>query len=53
MEFLNAAESNKNGVGKDILERMLLLLAPFAPHISEELWQILGHNASIFQENGQ
>jgi leucyl-tRNA synthetase len=34
-------------VSKDILEKMLILLSPFAPHISEELWQSLGHKESI------
>jgi leucyl-tRNA synthetase len=29
------------------LETLLQLLAPFAPHISEELWQQLGHEESI------
>jgi leucyl-tRNA synthetase len=28
----------------------LKLLSPFAPHISEELWQQLGHKESIFRE---
>ena len=28
----------------------LLLLAPFAPHISEELWQKLGHKTTIFEQ---
>ncbi len=51
MEFLNAAEADKVGVGRDIIERMLLILAPFAPHICEELWQILGHSESIFKES--
>jgi len=31
-------------------EILLVLLAPFAPHISEELWQQLGHKKSIFLE---
>ncbi|HVN83721.1 MAG TPA: leucine--tRNA ligase [Candidatus Binatia bacterium] len=29
-------------------EAMVLMLAPFAPHIAEELWEILGHRESIF-----
>ncbi len=29
------------------LENLVQLLAPFAPHISEELWQTLGHNDSV------
>jgi leucyl-tRNA synthetase len=31
------------------LESLLQLLAPFAPHITEELWQQLGHDQSIHQ----
>jgi leucyl-tRNA synthetase len=30
-----------------ILEPFVILLSPFAPHITEELWEILGHNESI------
>jgi leucyl-tRNA synthetase len=32
---------------RQILEPYLILLAPFAPHIAEELWQALGHGESI------
>ena len=35
---------------KQILEPFLLLLAPFAPHIAEELWQKLGHTSSLAYE---
>jgi leucyl-tRNA synthetase len=31
-----------------ILEALLVMLAPFAPHISEELWEALGHPHTIF-----
>lgn len=30
-----------------ILEPLIILIAPFAPHIAEELWQKCGHNQSI------
>ncbi len=30
-----------------VLEPMVILLSPFAPHIAEELWQLLGHKESI------
>lgn len=33
---------------REALEKFLLCLAPFAPHISEEIWQKLGHCESIF-----
>ncbi|WP_242133765.1 leucine--tRNA ligase [Aestuariivivens marinum] len=32
---------------KTILEPLLILISPYAPHIAEELWQALGHNKSI------
>jgi len=50
MEFINFCQENTEKTGKDALERILILLAPFAPHISEELWQKLGHKGSIFLE---
>ena len=32
---------------REILEPLAVLLAPFAPHITEELWSLLGHEESI------
>ena len=32
---------------REILEPLTILLAPFAPHIAEELWEALGHKESI------
>lgn len=32
---------------KDLLEQVVILLNPFAPHISEELWSLLGHTNSV------
>ncbi|NOY47049.1 MAG: leucine--tRNA ligase, partial [Chlorobi bacterium] len=32
---------------KEILEPLLVVISPYAPHIAEELWSLLGHNASI------
>jgi leucyl-tRNA synthetase len=36
---------------KIILEKLLVLLHPYAPHISEELWHRLGHESSIIEES--
>ncbi|MDE6352765.1 MAG: leucine--tRNA ligase, partial [Muribaculaceae bacterium] len=33
---------------KSVWESFLIVLAPFAPHISEELWHVLGNKGSIF-----
>jgi leucyl-tRNA synthetase len=50
MEAINLIEENRTGFGRDMAERILLLLAPFTPHISEELWQQFGHRESISKE---
>jgi leucyl-tRNA synthetase len=32
---------------KSVLEPLLILISPYAPHIAEELWQAMGHHKSI------
>jgi leucyl-tRNA synthetase len=58
MELINAFRTYNNAVPKekrsvsvvkDVTEKMLLLLAPFAPHVTEELWEKTGHKESIFK----
>lgn len=36
---------------REVLEPLLVLLSPFAPHIAEELWEKLGHNSSVTTAN--
>ncbi|MCX7927179.1 MAG: leucine--tRNA ligase [Candidatus Omnitrophica bacterium] len=38
------------GADKKVFETVVLLLAPIAPHMCEELWQILGHKDSLAKE---
>lgn len=46
-----AGPSGSSGVlTKDQMERFALALAPFAPHMAEELWEKLGHSASLAYE---
>ena len=35
---------------RDLIEPFVLLLSPFAPHIAEELWALLGHSPSVSQQ---
>ncbi|NLX06449.1 MAG: leucine--tRNA ligase [Phycisphaerae bacterium] len=49
MEFVNAA-FRSGRIGRGQAERFLLVLAPFAPHIAEELWRTLGHDQSLAYE---
>ncbi|MBU9738523.1 leucine--tRNA ligase [Diplocloster agilis] len=46
-KFIELAKK-EGGIDKESLETMVLLLAPFAPHITEELWEALGHTDSVF-----
>jgi leucyl-tRNA synthetase len=50
MILLNQFESEKLQVGKLEFEVFLRLLAPFAPHITEEIWKNLGNENSIHLE---
>ena len=42
--------TKKDGVDKETLRTYVRLLAPFAPHISEELWEMLGGGYSVFDQ---
>ena len=42
--------NESKGISKEFLEKFLLILSPFAPHMAEELWTKLGHKESIFKE---
>ena len=50
MEFINFASLSKKDIGRDVIERMLILLAPFTPHITEELWHQLRFKDSIHKQ---
>ena len=50
MEFVNAA-FKVGQLSRGQADRFVLVLAPFAPHIAEELWRHLGHEASLSHEN--
>lgn len=44
-------ELQRNGCrNRTAVESMILLLAPYAPHITEELWQATGHTGSVTDE---
>lgn len=45
---LNSYAKAHGGIDRQTLETMVILLAPFVPHISEELWEQLGHSESVF-----
>ena len=54
MKFYNSISSNFNHVNKDLrreaLMKFCILLAPFAPHISDEIWHLIGNSKSVHLE---
>ena len=50
MMILINAWKDSPGIPKEDFSTFLKLLAPFAPHVAEELWEILGKPMSIFYE---
>ncbi len=48
---LKDAKCNDSPVYKEGIETLVLLLAPFAPHLAEELWSKLGHAESVHQQS--
>jgi leucyl-tRNA synthetase len=56
MELVNEIASFEPATDEDwaslrfSLEKTLLLLSPFAPHLAEELWEAMGNKPSIFEE---
>jgi len=50
MTFVNEATKKPDGLSRSQAERFVLILAPFAPHIGEELWERLGHSESLAYE---
>jgi leucyl-tRNA synthetase len=52
MEYNNKMidiSKKSGGIDKETLETAVILMAPFAPHVSEELWSQLGHTGSVFE----
>jgi leucyl-tRNA synthetase len=48
MECLNVIRSGGRTPARAEVEPLVVMTAPFAPHIGEELWEWLGHSESIF-----
>jgi leucyl-tRNA synthetase len=52
MVYINEAEAfaKAGPLPKEYLEKFVLCLAPFAPHLGEELWAFLGHPSTLAYE---
>lgn len=47
MEYLNTVRE-EGAVTRTAVEPLVVMVAPYAPHLAEELWSALGHERSIF-----
>jgi leucyl-tRNA synthetase len=47
MIFINDAYKQESTVHGSCGEQFVQMLSPLAPHVAEELWQLLGHEGSI------
>ena len=50
MEYLNVVRTGGRTPERAAVEPLVRLVAPFAPHLAEELWERAGHAGSIFDE---
>ena len=48
MEYLNAVRAGGRTATRSEVEPLVVMIAPFAPHLAEELWERLGHDGGIF-----
>ncbi|MDD4409304.1 MAG: leucine--tRNA ligase [Candidatus Pacebacteria bacterium] len=51
MEYINLVYEKKKEIGIDSISILLKLFTPFAPHLCEELWQVLGNDGSILKQD--
>ncbi len=49
MEYMNTLRAGERTVHRAEVEPLVPLVAPFAPHIAEELWELLGHKTGVFE----
>jgi leucyl-tRNA synthetase len=48
MEYINVVRRGERTAQRAEVEPLVQLIAPFAPHVAEELWEQLGHGESVF-----
>ncbi|MCZ8204041.1 leucine--tRNA ligase [Gemmatimonas sp.] len=48
MEYMNAVRRGERTPHRDEVLPLVQLAAPFAPHLAEECWEVLGHPTSVF-----
>jgi len=49
MEYVNELREHQGAeLHEELLEPLVIMLAPYAPHIAEEMWEVLGHDTSVF-----
>ena len=47
MEYMNVVRAGERTAHRDEVAPLVQLVSPFAPHIAEELWEMMGHTKSV------
>ncbi len=54
MELVNVLYAEEENIGSavlnDVLVKLALMLAPFAPYLAQEIWEELGHDGPVFRQ---
>ncbi|HUB32902.1 MAG TPA: leucine--tRNA ligase [Bryobacteraceae bacterium] len=54
MELINVLYAEEGNIGaaamEEVVEKLALMLAPFAPYLSQEIWEELGKEGSVFRQ---
>ncbi|MEO7652658.1 MAG: class I tRNA ligase family protein, partial [Bryobacteraceae bacterium] len=54
MELVNELSAAEAGISaaamREVLEKLTLILAPFAPYVAQDMWDLLGHSGPVFKE---
>ena len=49
MEYMNVVRRSERTPHRSEVEPLVQIVSPFAPHVAEELWEMLGHVESVFE----
>jgi leucyl-tRNA synthetase len=52
MEYINVVRRGERVPHRDEVQPLVQLVAPYAPHLAEECWELLGHTGSVFDARG-
>ena len=49
VNFVNSSDGSSGKLDKETRDTLIVLLSPFAPHMAEEMWKLVGNTNSVFR----